>query len=75
MDADLQDPPELALEMIARWREGYEIVYGVRQDRTSEPFLNQALFKLGRPGLRAPEPRLPLLDRLVYELLLPVVRP
>jgi SAM-dependent methyltransferase len=37
--------------------------------------LNQALFKLGRRGLRAPQLRVPLLDRLAYELLLPVGRP
>ena len=36
--------------------------------------VNQALFKLGRPGLPVPEARTPLLDRLAYELLLPVVR-
>ena len=33
MDADLQDPPEIVLQMVERWKEGYEIVYGVRQDR------------------------------------------
>ena len=37
--------------------------------------LNQALFKLGRRGVPLPQLRLPLLDRLAYELLLPVVRP
>lgn len=37
--------------------------------------LNQALFKLGRRGLDVPQTRLPLLDRLAYELLLPVERP
>ena len=37
--------------------------------------LNQALFKLGRRGLRVPQLRLPLLDRFAYELLLPVERP
>jgi SAM-dependent methyltransferase len=37
--------------------------------------LNQALYKLGRRGLPVPQLRLPLLDRLAYELLLPVVRP
>jgi SAM-dependent methyltransferase len=37
--------------------------------------LNQALFKLGRRGLAVPQVRLPLLDRLAYELLLPVERP
>jgi SAM-dependent methyltransferase len=37
--------------------------------------VNQALFKLGRRGLPVPQLRLPLVDRLAYELLLPVVRP
>ena len=37
--------------------------------------VNQALFKLGRRGLPVPHVRLPLVDRLAYELLLPVVRP
>ena len=36
MDADLQDPPEVVLEMVQRWREGYEIVYGVRTERNGE---------------------------------------
>ena len=36
MDADLQDPPEVVLEMAARWRDGYEIVYGVRTDRSTD---------------------------------------
>jgi len=34
MDGDLQHPPELVPELVRRWREGYEIVYGVMQDRT-----------------------------------------
>jgi glycosyltransferase involved in cell wall biosynthesis len=34
MDIDLQDPPELIKLFIARWREGYDIVYGVRSART-----------------------------------------
>ena len=38
MDGDLQDPPELAPELIARWREGYEVVYAIRQDRSAEPW-------------------------------------
>lgn len=33
IDADLQDPPEVILEMIAKWREGYDVVYGQRQKR------------------------------------------
>jgi polyisoprenyl-phosphate glycosyltransferase len=36
MDADLQDPPEVALEMAARWREGWEVVHGVRRVRADE---------------------------------------
>jgi len=35
-DADLQDPPEVYPEMIARWREGYDVVYGVRASREGE---------------------------------------
>ena len=36
MDADLQDPPEVVLEMIAKWREGYDVVYGKRRSRAGE---------------------------------------
>jgi dolichol-phosphate mannosyltransferase len=36
IDADLQDPPELIPEMIARWRDGYHVVYGMRTDRPGE---------------------------------------
>jgi dolichol-phosphate mannosyltransferase len=36
IDADLQDPPELIPQFVARWREGYDIVYGVREKRTGE---------------------------------------
>ena len=33
IDADLQDPPEAILEMLAKWREGYDVVYGERRKR------------------------------------------
>jgi polyisoprenyl-phosphate glycosyltransferase len=36
MDGDLQDPPEVVLEMIAKWKEGYHIVYGRRLAREGE---------------------------------------
>ncbi|MEZ4661761.1 MAG: glycosyltransferase family 2 protein [Caldilineaceae bacterium] len=36
MDADLQDPPSVIEEMIARWREGYEVAYAVRTTRAGE---------------------------------------
>lgn len=37
MDVDMQDPPEVVGPMLAKWREGYEVVYGVRANRTSDP--------------------------------------
>jgi dolichol-phosphate mannosyltransferase len=36
MDGDLQDPPEVALELAGRWREGYEVVYAIRDERAGE---------------------------------------
>lgn len=36
IDADLQDPPEVILELIAKWREGFEVVYAVRAEREGE---------------------------------------
>ena len=36
IDADLQDPPEAIAEMVARWRDGYDVAYGVRTDRVGE---------------------------------------
>jgi polyisoprenyl-phosphate glycosyltransferase len=36
MDSDLQDPPEVIPELIAKWREGYEVVYAVRKEREGE---------------------------------------
>jgi dolichol-phosphate mannosyltransferase len=36
MDADLQDPPEVMLDMLRWWEAGYEVVYGVRTDREGE---------------------------------------
>jgi dolichol-phosphate mannosyltransferase len=37
IDADLQDPPELIPEMLARWREGFQVIYGRRLARDGEP--------------------------------------
>ena len=36
MDADLQDPPEVVLEMVERWKEGFDIVYAQRLSREGE---------------------------------------
>jgi dolichol-phosphate mannosyltransferase len=41
MDADLQDPPEVVLEMSRMWRSGNEVVYGVREDRTTDSALKR----------------------------------
>jgi len=36
IDVDMQDPPEVIGEMIAKWREGYDVVYGVRRSRMTD---------------------------------------
>jgi dolichol-phosphate mannosyltransferase len=45
-DADLQDPPEVFPAMIERWREGYDVVYGVRQSREGETWFKLFTAKL-----------------------------
>jgi glycosyltransferase involved in cell wall biosynthesis len=36
IDADLQDPPEVIPQMVARWQQGYDVVYGIRKRRVGE---------------------------------------
>lgn len=36
IDADLQDPPEVILDLISKWREGYQVAYAVRHKRAGE---------------------------------------
>jgi polyisoprenyl-phosphate glycosyltransferase len=52
MDADLQDPPEVLLDLARRWREGYEVVYAVRDRRSGEKrfkrFTASAFYRLLR---------------------------
>jgi len=36
LDVDLQDPPEALPRMVAKWRDGYDVVYGVRDNRESD---------------------------------------
>lgn len=77
IDADLQDPPELILEMAKKWREGYEVVYAVRAEREGESW-----FKLWTASLfyriiyRITDVRIPLdtgdfrlMDRRVVNVL------
>lgn len=50
IDADLQDPPEVILELIAKWREGYQVVYAQRSEREGESWFKlvtaSAFYKL-----------------------------
>jgi polyisoprenyl-phosphate glycosyltransferase len=46
MDADLQDPPEVIPQLVAKWREGFDVVYAVRSDREGEPRLRLASISL-----------------------------
>jgi dolichol-phosphate mannosyltransferase len=46
IDSDLQDPPEVILDLIAKWREGYEVVYAVRAEREGETWFKLFTAKL-----------------------------
>lgn len=78
IDADLQDPPEVIHEMIVLWREGYQVVYGVRTDRAGETkFKRWSARVFYRLHNRLSETKLPLdagdfrlLDRRVVDVLL-----
>ena len=46
IDADLQDPPEVMLEMIKKWEEGYDVVYGKRLKRKGETAFKKLTAKM-----------------------------
>jgi len=46
IDADLQDPPEVILDLIEKWREGYELVYAVRVEREGESWFKKTTASL-----------------------------
>lgn len=46
IDADLQDPPEVILQLAEKWREGYEVVYAVRAEREGESWFKLATASL-----------------------------
>lgn len=46
IDVDLQDPPELIARFIEKWEEGYDMIYGIRNDRQSDTFLKRWTAKL-----------------------------
>jgi polyisoprenyl-phosphate glycosyltransferase len=77
MDADLQDPPELLGQMLARWREGYHVVYAQRVKRHQETWFKRAMaFAYYRLLQRLTDVEIPsdtgdfcLMDRKVVDLL------
>ena len=46
IDADLQDPPEVILEFVGKWLDGYDVVYGVRTERDGESVFKQTSAKV-----------------------------
>lgn len=77
IDADLQDPPEVILDLIAKWREGYEVVYAVRAEREGESWFKTVSASLFyRLIFRITDVKIPvdtgdfrLLDRKVVNIL------
>lgn len=77
IDVDLQDPPELILEMIALWRKGYEVVLGRRINRDSDSLAKRTFANwFYRLHNKIADPKLPenvgdfrLMDRTVVESL------
>ncbi|MEZ5204099.1 MAG: glycosyltransferase family 2 protein [Acidimicrobiales bacterium] len=74
MDADLQDTPAVITQMVERWREGYDVVYAVREKRKEGAILRASFFVFYRLLQRISEVDLPLdsgdfclLDRKVVE--------
>jgi dolichol-phosphate mannosyltransferase len=76
LDADLQDPPEVMLKMVDKWREGFDVVYGVRQNRKEGVLLRGAYALFYRLLKRVANVELPLdagdfcvMDRRVVDCL------
>jgi polyisoprenyl-phosphate glycosyltransferase len=47
MDVDMQDPPELITQMVAKWREGFDVVLPQRRQRTGEPWIKKLVSAVG----------------------------
>ena len=77
MDSDLQDPPEVILEMISKWREGYQVAYAIRAEREGETWFKKTTASLFyRIIYRITDVKIPLdtgdfrlMDRKVVEVL------
>jgi glycosyltransferase involved in cell wall biosynthesis len=75
LDADLQDPPELIAQLIAKWREGYDVVYATRRSRQGETWLKkisalafyQTIGKMSQVPIPANTGDFRLLDRRVVD--------
>lgn len=75
MDVDLQDPPELITEMVAKWRAGHQVVYAQRRTRDGETVVKRVVANVGYRVIdrfgEVPIPRntgdFRLLDRLVVD--------
>ena len=75
IDADLQDPPELIEQLVAKWREGYDVVSGKRRSRQGESWVKKttanAFYRIISRISSVPIPRdtgdFRLLDRRVVE--------
>ena len=78
LDADLQDPPAIIKEMLAHWREGYDVVYAVRRQRAGESRTKRftaygfyrLMGRLSKTGIPADTGDFRLMDRCVVEALL-----
>jgi len=47
IDVDLQDPPELIIQMVEKWREGYDVVYAQRRTREGETWIKKVVSEFG----------------------------
>ena len=77
IDADLQDPPELIEKLVAKWREGYDVVYATRRSRQGESWLKRhsatafyrTIGRMSRVSIPPNTGDFRLLDRRVVEAL------
>lgn len=77
IDADLQDPPEAILELIKKWKEGYEVVYAVRAERAGESWFKKLtaslfyriIYRITDVSIPVDSGDFRLMDRKVVEVL------
>lgn len=78
IDVDLQDPPMLIVDFVKKWEEGYDMIYGIRNDRTSDTLLKRftakLFYKIYNLMTRSPIPYnagdYRLIDRKIIEVIL-----